>query len=76
MVNGVFYLEEDIVKMAITVKRKPNRFFPDSKRVIARFYMPGKTDRAKSIIKKVLALSEKNANQILTQILRRFAIHL
>ena len=59
--------------MAITVKRKPNRFFPDSKRVIARFYMPGKTDRAKSIIKKVLALSEKNANQILTQILNNFS---
>ncbi len=59
--------------MAVSVKRMGNKFYPDSKRVIARFYIPGGEGRGKYIIKKVLALSEEVVETILNQVLRNFA---
>lgn len=59
--------------MAINVVRKDIRFYPDSERVIARFFMPGDDARAKSIIEKVLVLSEEETRFTLNQILINFA---
>lgn len=59
--------------MAINVNRKPLHFFPDPKRVIARFFMPGGSERAKKIISRILQLSEYDALQTLNQILRDFS---
>jgi len=59
--------------MAIIVNRKSMKFNPDTKRVITRFYMPGKPDRAKSIIQKVINMSDDDAHLLLSQILRNFS---
>ncbi len=59
--------------MAITVNRKKNRFYPDPKRVIARFFMPGELDRAQSIIQKVINMSYEDTNMTLNQVLRDFS---
>ncbi|MBL7136908.1 MAG: glycoside hydrolase family 130 protein [Candidatus Marinimicrobia bacterium] len=62
--------------MSLTVTRKSNRFYPDSKRVIARLFMPrmnNSFDRAQSIIQKVINLSDDDVNLTLNQILRDFA---
>ena len=59
--------------MAINVVRKDVRFYPDSKRVIARFYMPGGEERANIIIEKVLAITERETRFILNQVLINFA---
>ncbi len=59
--------------MAINVVRKDIRFYPDAKRVIARFFMPGGEERAKVIIEKVLALTEEDARFTLNQVLTNFS---
>ena len=59
--------------MAITVNRKALRLYPDAKRVIARFYRPGYEDRAKSIVRRVLSLSEEDVQRDFQQVLRRFS---
>lgn len=59
--------------MALSICRKENRFYPDFKRVIARFYMPGGEGRGKYIIQNVLSLSEENVKIILNQVLANFA---
>ena len=59
--------------MAISVKRMSNRFYPDSKRVITRFYIPGGEGRGEYIIKKVLTLSEDEVKKILKRTLGNFA---
>ena len=59
--------------MAIPVKRMTNRFYPDPKRVIARFYIPGGEGRGELIIQKVLSLSEEDVKNILTRVLANFA---
>ena len=59
--------------MAISVKRKQNKFYPDSKRVIARFYMPGGKGRGEYIIQKILSLPENDVKIILNQVLSNFA---
>ncbi len=59
--------------MAIPVKRMSNRFYPDPKRVITRFYLPGGNERGEYIIKKVLALSEDEVKNILKRTLGHFA---
>jgi predicted GH43/DUF377 family glycosyl hydrolase len=62
--------------MSLTVTRKPNRFYPDSKRVIARFFelgMNSNSDRAKYIIQKVKGMSDDDVNLTLNQILRDFS---
>ncbi len=62
--------------MSLTVKRKPNRFYPDSKRVIAPFFMPGikgNSDRVQSVIQKVISMSDDDVNLTLNQVLRDFS---
>jgi len=59
--------------MAITVKRKPVFFYPDSKRVIARPFIPGDGDRITSIVKKVVELDDESVRMVLNQVLREFS---
>ncbi len=59
--------------MAIYVERKNIRFYPDSKRVIARFYLPGGDERAMEIIRKVLDLPEEERRLTLNQVLANFS---
>lgn len=59
--------------MTIAVNRKDQFFYPNPKRVIARFYMPVKKDRAEIIAKKIIELPEKEVNQILNHILAGFS---
>ncbi|TFG92890.1 MAG: glycosidase [Syntrophobacterales bacterium] len=61
--------------MALTVKRLPNKFYPDPTRVIAKFYLPGAGDgkRAKIIIKRILAFSDQEVNVALNEVLADFS---
>lgn len=59
--------------MTIQVERKDIRFYPDSKRVIARFFFPGGEERAVSIIQKILSLSDEETKFTLNQVLINFA---
>lgn len=59
--------------MAISVKRAENKFYPISKRVIARFYMPSGEGRGHYIIKKVLSIAEDDVKIILNRVLSNFA---
>jgi predicted GH43/DUF377 family glycosyl hydrolase len=59
--------------LSINVERKAIRFYPDSKRVIARFFMPGGDGRAESIIPKVLSMSEQETRFTLNQVLTNFS---
>ncbi|HUX22599.1 MAG TPA: glycosidase, partial [Spirochaetia bacterium] len=59
--------------MAITVKRKPVYFYPDSKRVIARPFVPGDAERVASIVQKVIDLDEESVRLVLNQVLREFS---
>jgi len=58
--------------MRITVNRRNERIYPNSKRVITRFF-DHKEMKAKSIIKKILDMSEDEADSALNQVLREFA---
>ena len=58
--------------MQVTVTRKKFIFSPDSTRVIARFlYLDD--DRSAEIIRKVLALPEKEVNTAISQLLRGYS---
>ena len=59
--------------MSINVDRKDIRFEPDSRRVIARFFIPGGDERAKSIIPKILALSDEDTRFTLNRVLTNFS---
>jgi len=59
--------------MAITVKRIPVHFYPNSKRVIARHFMPGELYRAKTIIQKIMSMSDEDAQITFQQVLRNFS---
>jgi predicted GH43/DUF377 family glycosyl hydrolase len=59
--------------MPVTVKRKNVRLDPTPLRVIARFYLPGGSDRAFLIIEKVLELTEENVNLTLNHVLSNFS---
>jgi len=58
--------------MAVTVKRKPVYFNPDSRRVITRFFLPGE-DRARTTIRMVLAMSQDEQARLFKQVLRDFS---
>jgi len=58
--------------MTVTVKRKSITFYPDPKRIIARFYYTG-DDNALQIINKVLQLSAEAVYNELHQVLRDFS---
>jgi len=57
----------------IFVKRKRQRFLPDSSRVITRFFGPGGIERQKRIIQRVLTLSDEQTEEILHAVLRDFS---
>ena len=58
--------------MRITVDRKKDRIYPDSRRVITRFFDHSEI-KAKSIIQKILEMSEDEAETSLNLVLREFA---
>lgn len=57
----------------LQVKRKRQKFVPDSSRVIIRFFGPGRQDHQENIIKRVGSLSEKKCRLILQSVLRDFS---
>ncbi len=59
--------------MAVSFQRKALRLIPDPRRVIARYYRPGHSDRARSIVQQVLGLSAEEVHWSLSRILRRFS---
>jgi predicted GH43/DUF377 family glycosyl hydrolase len=61
--------------MALTVKRLPNKFYPNPARVIAKFYLPGESNgkRAKIIIKRILAFSDQEVNIAINEVLADFS---
>jgi predicted GH43/DUF377 family glycosyl hydrolase len=59
--------------MPLTVKRSPIRFYPNPKKIIARFYLPGGDSKAALIIQNVLNLSKEKSNLLLDQILKNFS---
>ncbi|NNL43563.1 MAG: glycosidase [Desulfobacterales bacterium] len=56
----------------ISVRRLNIKFYPDPKRVIARFFMPG-AEKARSIVDKVIQLSEDKVHSILTHVFEDFS---
>jgi len=59
--------------MPLKVKRSPIRFYPNSKRIITRSYLPGGKLKAKLIIKNILNFTDKETSLVLDQILREFS---
>ncbi|MCP5107316.1 MAG: response regulator [bacterium] len=59
--------------MPITVKRRDVHFLPDAKRVIARFFIPGDHERGRTLLQKVLALSEEDVELNVNRVLRNFS---
>ena len=59
--------------MPVPVKRTNIRFDPNPRKVITRFFMPGESQRAHSIIERVLDLSETECSLIFNQVLRQFS---
>jgi len=58
--------------MRVSVIRKNIKFTPDSKRVVARYFMNGE-ERTKQMIGRIMTLTEKQVLQTLEQTLREFA---
>lgn len=56
----------------LTVKRLPQRFISDDSRVIARFFDPGGEERIRSVVVRVLGLTDEQAGHTLDQVLKRF----
>lgn len=58
--------------MRLTVNRQRERIYPDSKRVITRFFIHPE-EKAKSIIQKIIDMPESEAETSLNLVLRGFA---
>jgi len=58
--------------MRIPVDRQTAKVNPDSKRVIARFFFNGE-ERAKEVIKRVMALNEEKVFGIISPILQEYS---
>lgn len=58
--------------MPVKVDRKEKIFEPDSSRVITRFLFTG-DERAKRLVMAVMALTEKQQQEVLNQVLRKYA---
>jgi predicted GH43/DUF377 family glycosyl hydrolase len=56
--------------MQVTVTRKDSKFLPDPSRIIARYHYTG---GSKDIVKNVLAMSDKEVDTALSQVLRGYA---
>ena len=57
----------------LELKRRRQRFVPDSSRVITRFFGPGGRKRQKRIIQRVLSLPDEKSHDILEAVLRDFS---
>jgi predicted GH43/DUF377 family glycosyl hydrolase len=58
--------------MSVNILRLPNRFYPDFKRVIIRFYDLG-SKRSEDLVKKVIEMSDEQVDLTLAQTLREFS---
>lgn len=58
--------------MRVSVTRKSVKFFPDSSRVVARYFMNGEA-RTKELVGRIQAMSDLDVNHTLEQIFREFA---
>ena len=58
---------------ASPITRLPIRLAPDTRRVIARKFIPGDEDRIRSLIERVLRLSDAQVEHMLAQLEQRFA---
>ncbi len=58
--------------MRLPIERKPVHVYPDSKRVIARFFFNG-NDRAKDVIQKVMGISEEITYGIISPLLQEYS---
>lgn len=58
--------------MRVPIIRKNIKFTPDSKRVVARYFMNGE-ERTQQMVGRIMTLSEKEVVQTLEQTLREFA---
>jgi predicted GH43/DUF377 family glycosyl hydrolase len=58
--------------MRVSVIRKNIKFTPDSKRVVARYFMNGE-ERTKQMVSRIMMLDEKQVLETLEQTLREFA---
>src|SRR3954464_15220868 len=58
--------------MRISVTRKPIKIYPDSKRVIVRFFYNG-DERALNVIKLVMCMSDLEVKEELVSVLREFS---
>lgn len=58
--------------MRLYVERKPNKVYPDSGRVIARYFFNGE-ERAVSLLKKILALNSDEVFSLISPLLQDFS---
>ena len=58
--------------MRVSVIRKNIKFIPDSKRVVARFFVNG-DERTRQMVARIMVLNEKQVVETLEQTLREFA---
>lgn len=58
--------------MRVSVVRKNIKFIPDSKRVVARYFMNGE-ERTQQMVARIMTLNEKQVLETLEQTLREFA---
>lgn len=58
--------------MRLSVNRKSTKIYPNSGRVVARFFMNG-SERAKGIIQKVLQMPQQDMEEFFQQTLRQFS---
>ena len=58
--------------MRLPIERKNVKVLPDVKRVIARYFFNGE-DRAKEVIKKVMALRDERVFAIISPILQEYS---
>ena len=56
----------------LNVRRLPERFVSDDRRVIARFFDPGGVARMHSLIDRVMGLTSEQVSATLTNILQRY----
>ncbi len=59
--------------MTLDIQRSPVRILPDPKRVIARPFFPGGDERTDAVLKRVLALSDAEAERVLSEVRRDFS---
>ncbi len=55
------------------IKRRPEQFISDDRRVITRLFLPGDQERLQNIVDRSLRLSEEAVETNLAQIMRDFA---